>query len=220
MYCQHCGLDANINENKLAKQFETGLATLEKQITKLSTSKHNLETKLSTLEGSSDKYSKISTKIKELEEEISKLEKERDTYLSKEDYLNLANSNDINRAYICPRCGHLIKGNLTENDIKELSQASHAQIHRAKNKFASGMVALMTGMIFTCICFLFLSMSFKATNGFQLVTNCVEFNVFIGLLVIGVTLLSIGVVFFVMGILNGKKYQNLLKDIQNGVFHQ
>lgn len=220
MYCQHCGLDANINEKQLAHQFETGLASIEKQISKLSKQIHTLETKLSTLDSSSDKYKNIVEDIELAKKGISKLEKERDNYLGKEDYLNLAYSNDVERAYICPRCGHLIKSNLSENDIKELSQASHAQLHRAKNKFASGMVALMTGMIFTCICFLFLSMSFKATNGYNLVTNCVEFNVFIGLLVIGVTLLSIGVTFFTIGILNGKKYQNLLKDIQNGVFHQ
>lgn len=220
MYCQHCGLDAKIDESKLAKQFETGLGSIESQISKLSNQIHNLEEKLATLDKNSDKYQHALEDIASKKEEVSKLEKERDTYLSKEDYLNLAHSNDVKRAYICPRCGHLIKSDLTEEDIKELSQASHAQVHRAKNKFASGMVALMTGLIFTCICFLFLSMSFKATNGYELVTNCVEFNVFIGLLVIGVTLLSIGVIFFMLGVINGKKYQNLLKDIQNGVFHQ
>lgn len=220
MYCQHCGLDAKIDETKLAKQFENGLSSLESQISKLSNQIHNLETKLSTLDENSDKYQHALEDIESKKAEISKLEKERANYLSEEDYLNLAHSNDVKRAYICPRCGHLIKSELNENDVKELSQASHAQLHRARNKFASGMVALMTGMIFTCICFLFLSMSFKATNGYQLVTNCVEFNVFIGLLVIGVTLLSIGVIFFTIGVLNGRKYQNLLKDIQNGVFHQ
>ena len=220
MYCQHCGLDAKIDETKLAKQFETGLNVIESQIAKLSNQIHNLEQKLSTLDENSEKYQHALEDIASKNNEVLRLEKERDNYLSEEDYLNLSYSNSVKRAYICPRCGHLIKSELDEADIKELSQASHAQLHRAKNKFASGMVALMTGLIFTCICFLFLSMSFKATNGYQLVTNCVEFNVFLGLLAIGVTLLSIGVVFFTIGVFNGKKYQNLLKDIQNGVFHQ
>lgn len=220
MYCQHCGLDAKIDETKLAKQFETGLNVIESQIAKLSNQIHNLEQKLSTLDENSEKYQHALEEIASKNNEVLRLEKERDNYLSEEDYLNLSYSNSVKRAYICPRCGHLIKSELDEADIKELSQASHAQLHRAKNKFASGMVALMTGLIFTCICFLFLSMSFKATNGYQLVTNCVEFNVFLGLLAIGVTLLSIGAVFFTIGVFNGKKYQNLLKDIQNGVFHQ
>lgn len=220
MYCQHCGLDAKIDETKLAKQFETGLNVIESQIAKLSNQIHNLEQKLSTLDENSEKYQHALEDIASKNNEVLRLEKERDNYLSEEDYLNLSYSNSVKRAYICPRCGHLIKSELDEADIKELSQASHAQLHRAKNKFASGMVALMTGLIFTCICFLFLSMSFKATNGYQLVTNCVEFNVFLGLLAIGVTLLSIGAVFFTIGVFNGKKYQNLLKDIQNGVFHQ
>ena len=220
MYCQHCGLDAKIDETKLAKQFETGLNVIESQIAKLSNQIHNLEQKLSTLDENSEKYQHALEDIASKNNEVLRLEKERDNYLSEEDYLNLSYSNSVKRAYICPRCGHLIKSELDEADIKELSQASHAQLHRAKNKFASGMVALMTGLIFTCICFLFLSMSFKATNGYQLVINCVEFNVFLGLLAIGVTLLSIGAVFFTIGVFNGKKYQNLLKDIQNGVFHQ
>ena len=220
MYCQHCGLDAKIDETKLAKQFETGLNVIESQIAKLSNQIHNLEQKLSTLDENSEKYQHALEDIASKNNEVLRLEKERDNYLSEEDYLNLSYSNSVKRAYISPRCGHLIIIELEEAVIKELSQASHAQLHRAKNKFASGMVALMTGLIFTCICFLFLSMSFKATNGYQLVTNCVEFNVFLGLLAIGVTLLSIGVVFFTIGVFNGKKYQNLLKDIQNGVFHQ
>lgn len=126
---------------------------------------------------------------------------------------------NIEKVYVCPRCNHIVKPHLNEADLKELSQASHAEIHRAKNKFSTGMVGLMIGFILACISFLFLSMSFKAANGFEL-TMGVEFFVFIALILIGSFLIIFGAIYVLIGVKRTKKYQNVLKDIQNETFVQ
>ena len=126
---------------------------------------------------------------------------------------------NIEKVYVCPRCNHIVKSHLNEGDLKELSQASHAEIHRAKNKFSTGMVGLMIGFILACISFLFLSMSFKAANGFEL-TMGVEFFVFIALILIGSFLIIFGAIYVLIGVKRTKKYQNVLKDIQNETFVQ
>ena len=41
--------------------------------------------------------------------------------------------------YVCPRCGHIIHDNFSHEDYKALSRASHAQVQRGNNSFASGM---------------------------------------------------------------------------------
>lgn len=125
----------------------------------------------------------------------------------------------VDKAYVCSRCNHIVKTHLDKNDLKELSQASHAEIHRAKNKFSTGMVALMVGFILSCISFLFLSMAFKATNNYKLVIG-IELYVFIALITIGCCLLVFGTIYVVLGVKRTKKYQNLIKDIQNDTFVQ
>lgn len=159
MYCQHCGKDFKIDENKLSK--------------------------------------------------IESNEKNKGLILDPR----------IEKVYVCPRCGHIVKSHLKEADLKELSQASHSEVHRAKNKFSTGMVSLMIGLILTCISFLFLSMSYKATNNYQIVFG-VEFYVFVALLTFGVVLLVLGITYITIGLVKSKKYQNLLKDIQNDTFVQ
>lgn len=126
---------------------------------------------------------------------------------------------NIEKVYVCPRCNHIVKSHLNEADLKELSQASHAEIHRAKNKFSTGMVGLMIGFILACISFLFLSMSYKASNNFEIVYG-VEFYVFIALLTIGIGLLAFGTIYVCIGLKRTNKYQNVLKDIQNDTFVQ
>lgn len=201
MYCQHCGLDVKITEKKLQKEdealkshYENLLASYKKE-----------------LEATNDEEKKA-----ELEKAIFDLEQ---NLKDMKDNV-LAFSSKVQKAYVCPRCSHLIKEHLDEEDKKELSQASHAALHRGKNHFSTGMVFLMLGMIFTCISFLFLSMSYKATAGNQIVTNCVEFYVFIGLLVLGLVLLTGGAINAIRGALMMKKYRNLLNDIQNDTFYQ
>lgn len=201
MYCQHCGLEVNINEGKLLKQNASLKAKKNKEIEALN--KSLLDAK------NEQEKEEINNRINTLKEDIKAIDDDIYSY-----------NNNIKKAYVCPRCSHIIKNDLDSDDLKELSQASHAALHRAKNKFSSGMVFLMLGFIFTSISFLFFSMSFKATAGNKLVTNCVEFYVFIGLLIIGLVLLALGFVLGGKGIINLKKYRNLLKDIQNDTFVQ
>ena len=125
----------------------------------------------------------------------------------------------IEKVYVCPRCNHIVKSHLNDADLKELSQASHAEIHRAKNKFSTGMVGLMIGFILACISFLFLSISFKAANGYEL-TFGVEFFVFVALIIIGSFLIIFGTIYVLIGVKRTKKYQNVLKEIQNDTFVQ
>lgn len=201
MYCQHCGLEVKISEKKLKKEHDALKTLKTNELT-------SLESELKTVENS-DKKAELEAKILDVKKELADLDHEYYAY-----------DKSIKKVYVCPRCSHLIKEGLDEEDKKELSQASHAALHRGKNHFASGMVFLMLGAIFTAISFLFYSMSFKATSGYQLVTNCVEFYVFIGLLIIGIILLTIGAVNTIKGTLTTKKYRKLLNDIQNDTFYQ
>lgn len=152
------------------------------------------------------------------EKELSKIELND----NKEEYVL---NDKIEKVYICPRCNHVIKEHLSQDDLKELSQASHAQVHRYKNTFSSGMVFLMIGIILTAVGLLFFRMAHKVNWNGDLVNPltgqvAAEFFVFIVLCAIGLVLLVIGAVKFTIGVKGTKKYQNLLKDIQNDTFVQ
>lgn len=129
------------------------------------------------------------------------------------------NSSTID-VFVCPRCGKLIKNDLNEEEVKALSRAGHAEIHRSRNTMNRGMSFLVIGVILLCVCIMFFMMSFKANAGGSLVTNCTEFYVFMVLLVLGIASTSFGLVSLFLGIKKNKKYTNLLRDIQNGVFVQ
>ena len=122
--------------------------------------------------------------------------------------------------YICPRCGHLIHGGLEEEDAKELSRASHAQIQRANNSYAIGMCLNSLGGILLVIAILFYILAKKPSQGFVLQTNCAEFYVFIVLSVVAVILLALGVYKTVIGVRNKRHYSQLLRDINNKTFVQ
>jgi len=122
--------------------------------------------------------------------------------------------------YVCPRCGHIIKEDLNEEEIKALSRASHAEIHRASNSRNTGMCFLVIGIILTIISFLFFLMSFKAALGGQLSFGSTEFKVFCVLLVVGVAGIVSGGILLYQGITKHKKYTELLRDINNNVFVQ
>lgn len=127
---------------------------------------------------------------------------------------------DAKLAYACPRCGHLIKEGHDEEDIKSLSRAAHAQIQRAKNFLAAGMGSLSIGLIALAISILFFFLAKKPSNQYQLVTTCAEFYVFVVLLVISVILLVVGFVYAGRGLYRERRYENLLKDINNRTFVQ
>ena len=76
-----------------------------------------------------------------------------------------------------PRCGHLIHQHVTEQELKTLSAASHAEIQRGRNFFASGMSLNLIGAIILVLAIIFLVLAHKPANNFALVTTCPEFFV-------------------------------------------
>jgi len=129
-------------------------------------------------------------------------------------------ADDAQIAYVCPRCGHLIHEGHTGEDIKALSRASHAQIQRAKNFLAAGLGSLSIGIIALIISILFFFLAKKPSNQYQLVTTCAEFYVFVVLLSIAVILLVLGSVYTLRGFFRERRYESLLKDINNRTFVQ
>lgn len=122
--------------------------------------------------------------------------------------------------YICPRCGHLIHAGCTEEDAKELSRASHAQIQRAGNKYSRGMCMAALGAILLIIGIIFFILANKPAQGFVLQVNCAEFYVSVASLSLAIILLGVGVTFSVIGVRDRRIYSQLLKDINNKTFVQ
>jgi hypothetical protein len=123
-------------------------------------------------------------------------------------------------AYVCPRCGHLIHHGEEEVDIKSLSRASHAEIQRGRNRFASGMGAVCLGAIGLALALLFLRLSFKPGQQNQLITNCPEFIVSMVLFPTSTAALIYGVLAAILGSFRVRKYELLLRDIHNETFVQ
>ena len=136
-------------------------------------------------------------------------------------FVNIEDSDENTRiAYICPRCGHLIHEGLDEEDSKELSRASHAQIQRGNNSFATGMALTCIGVILLVIGIMFYLLAKKPSAGFVLQTNCAEFYVFLVLTILSVILLGFGITKTVIGIVTKRQYTQLLKDLNNKTFVQ
>ena len=122
--------------------------------------------------------------------------------------------------YVCPRCGHLIHDNASPEDVKSLARACHAELQRGRNDFARGMSSLSIGIILLVTSIVFLLLSRKADNKFQIPVSSPEFWVFLVLAIISVILLTLGVVFTVLGLKRKTTYTSLLKDINNKTFVQ
>ena len=128
---------------------------------------------------------------------------------------------EVDLAYVCPRCGHLTKRGASEEDVKALSRASHAQVQRGNNGFAKGMWLVSVGVILAAISFLFFLLARKTVNGKTVIkTDQSQFWVCVVLGAIAVVLLGFGIYFAVTGFKTRKKYLALLKDINNGTFNQ
>ena len=123
-------------------------------------------------------------------------------------------------AYVCPRCGEIIHSHLSEDEVKHLSQAAHSEVHRAHNFKNTGKCAIVIGGILLAIALIFFLLSFKISNGRQLDPGCIEFYVFCVLTAIAAFGLIYGGVNLYIGINKDKKYNKLLKAIQNEVFVQ
>lgn len=123
-------------------------------------------------------------------------------------------------SYVCPRCGHLIHAGHDEKDIKALAAASHAEIQRGKNSFASGMGFAVVGVIALILSAIFYRLSYKPGQQNRFVPNCPEFYVCCILLSLGAAAVIYGAVRVVMGVIKQQRYRKLLKDVQNETFVQ
>ncbi len=144
-----------------------------------------------------------------------KVEKKQSTYEKVE---GLDVDTEIN--YVCPRCGHLIHANASEEDVKSLARACHAELQRGRNDFSKGMSNTSIGFILLVISIIFLLLSRKADNQFKVTVSSPEFWVFLVLAIISVILLTLGVVFTVLGLKRKTTYTSLLKDINTKTFVQ
>jgi len=123
-------------------------------------------------------------------------------------------------SYVCPRCGYLIHHGEETADLKSLSRASHAEIQRGRNRFASGMGAICLGAIALILALLFFRLSFKPGQQNQLITDCPEFIVSMILFPLSGAALIYGLVAAILGSVRVKKYELLLRDIHNETFTQ
>lgn len=121
--------------------------------------------------------------------------------------------------YVCPQCGHLIKENLDESEIKSLSRASHAQLQRSRNLFANGMGFTVIGVIILVIAAIFFLLARKPSNQFQL-TICAELFISIGLFAISLCVITYGVINLVKSLIKKNRYTKLLDDINDKIFVQ
>jgi DNA-directed RNA polymerase subunit RPC12/RpoP/uncharacterized integral membrane protein len=124
------------------------------------------------------------------------------------------------KVYVCPRCGKIISNGFEEADYKALSQAAHAEVHRANNAKNGGLCSTAIGSILIAISILFLFMSFKAANAGKLDPHCIEFSVFCVLCIVGTACLVGGLIVFFIGLRRSKKYSLLITNIQNKSFVQ
>ena len=129
-------------------------------------------------------------------------------------------SADTDISYVCPRCGHLIKENLTKTEIKSLSQAAHAELQRGNNHFSFGMGFIAIGVILFTIAAIFFWLAHKPDNQFQLTLTCAEFFVSAILFVVSIVLLVFGAVHVYLGVTKKIRYRRVLRDIKNETFIQ
>ena len=244
MYCSNCGY--KIDKKKIDKALEkdakkvTDISYLAKSL--LNIKKFNFKTKIKLAKedlkiAEKDKQSleeiqnlkeklnevKISAKaeyINEVKEIYDKLHNNDYEYFKNILHVSEKRTPTTKDYYVCPRCGKLIHPELNEDDIKSLARAAHSEIHRGRNNVSSGMCGLMIGLILAVIGFMFFALSHKATNGGVLDTTCVEFYVFVCLVVFGTVLIAYAITSLIVGKRKIFNYETLLKNINNEAFHQ
>lgn len=230
MYCSHCGYD--LKQEKIYKSIAKDSAHLDdisylaKSLIKIK----KMEAKIQIfalkdeLKGDPSLGEKISAVNNDLKESINEINdhlssNDKEYFLKIFNAKNERNENTMD-SFVCPRCGQIIKRNLSEKDKKDLARAAHSEVHRGRNNISSGMCSIMIGAILAIIGFMFLALSYKATNQGQLDPNCVEFYVFIVLVILGFGLLGYGGANLIFGKLKINKYEGLLRDMNSEVFNQ
>lgn len=228
MYCSNCGYklsDKVINnilkdDNKRVNDIKYLSSTLI-NILKFEVEEALIDIKENDKENYKVKKVELNRKLKEDIAFVKEKEKANDLeYFKNELKVKEGRTLDSKDIFVCPRCGKLVRHNLDEEDIKSLARASHSEIHRGRNNISSGMCGLMIGVILTIIGFMFFALSFKATNNGQLDTSCVEFYVFVVLLLLGIGIIVYAIVSIVIGRGKIKRYEDLLRNINNDSFHQ
>ena len=221
MYCYHCGLkiDEHKVEMKKSSYFDPlhrdeEVAQLDVQIQAMMDKREAFIQKIGDDEKAKSKKSNVK-KLANFDDEIALLNEKKD-YLLHIDEID----GDEEIQYVCPRCGHLVHRGLSEEDRKELSRASHAQIQRGSNSFASGMSLNAVGLILLIIGIVFFLLARKPSEGYKLQTDCAEFYVSIALVTISVILLVVGVTRTIIGVRTRHHYSQLLKDLNNKTFVQ
>lgn len=239
MYCYYCG--KKVNEEKQAQfvsnnlLFEMEKRNLAYEVVKQKEVLRNInkeyKNKISSCE--KNELDKINSLKAERAEAINKqkevIAKAKEAYQNKKNEPDsLANSKyfvdktkeNVESAYICPRCGHLIHKGAKESDIKSLSAACHAELQRGRNDFARGMSCLSIAIILAIIAFIFLLLSRKSDIQYRISTTCPEFWVFLILSIISVILIVSGTIFVSKGVGRKNRYTKLLKDINTKTFIQ
>ncbi len=226
MFCSHCGYELDYKKIKKivakdAANFDN-IDYLYKSLLKAVKKYYKNEIKkFKNAKGYEGKVFELKNQFENEINEINakKVSKDINYFKEKLGYNNYRNTKTLD-SFVCPRCGHEIKSNLNEEETKSLARAAHSEIHRGRNNVSSGMCLLMIGLILAIIGFLFLALSFKATMGGALDSDCVEFYVFIVLVVFGAVLIIYAIYNLIIGKRKIYRNENLLRDMNNGVFHQ
>ena len=150
------------------------------------------------------------------------IEKKQSSYVLKDENGELQQiDSEAKVQYVCPRCGHLTHLDLSQSEMKSLSQAAHSQLQRAANSFARGMALVLIGAIIAILAFSFLLLSFQSSGGGRtLNTGKSTFYIFVVMTVVAIILLVPGVISTVIGAKNKSQYTSLLKDLNNKTFIQ
>ena len=128
--------------------------------------------------------------------------------------------NDADVYGLCPHCGYAIPNHLDDGELKKLNQVAHAKFHSARNKWNTGMCALVAGGILFAIAAIFFVLCFKVAENYRFSTEGEPFIVFCALSAISAFLLIFGAIYVIISSKQKKVYSSLIKSISNKTFIQ
>lgn len=125
----------------------------------------------------------------------------------------------------CSHCGEpLVTEELSHNQRRELSQALHNRLNKARENFDGGMVGIVLGATLLTIGIIFFVLSFKVPDdpdivGKVLRTSCFEFWVSMAGFVIGGVLFVIGAIRVILNkFIREREILNALDAVQDGTY--